>query len=66
MGIGQVVQIIQAAAQVAEIVAELVKEGLSDEEIRERLAAPDGVGQDLIDACKVRKTKLDNYKKTGH
>lgn len=65
MGIGQVVEIIQAAAQVAEVVAELVKDGLSDDEIRAHLSQPGSVAQDLIDACKTRKKKLSEFKEKG-
>lgn len=63
MNIAQVIEIIQAAAQVAGVVAQLVKDGLSDEEIRDRLSQPGSVAQDLIDACRVRKSKLDKFKK---
>lgn len=58
---GQAIQILQVLAEIGSAVAEMVKDGLSDEEIRERLAAPEGVGQSLIEACRTRKKKLKDF-----
>lgn len=57
--------IVGASLALVDKIAEWVHEGLSDKEIRKRLADPKGVGQDLISATRRRKKKLDDFKKDG-
>lgn len=58
-------KLIGAGLSLIEQVGEWIQEGLSDAEIRKRLAAPKGVAQDLIAASRTRKKKLDDFKKNG-
>jgi hypothetical protein len=51
--------------ELANQVMEWIREGHSDEAIRERLADPNGAGQKLIDAARGRKKRIDEYKAEG-
>jgi uncharacterized membrane protein len=60
-----VLSVVTESVKLIEQIIEWVHEGLSDEEIRKRLASPNGVAQNLIDAAKTRKQKLEDYVKNG-
>jgi hypothetical protein len=53
------VTIITAFAAFITTIADLIRDGASDEEIRERLGDPDGVAQDLLNAVRRRQHLLD-------
>jgi len=57
--------VVSEGLKLVEQIVDWVHEGLSDEEIRERLAHPHGVGQNLIDAAKKRKEKLADFIRNG-
>ena len=48
----------------AEVIA-LARAGLSDDEIRERIAAPGQVGEQLIEAIAGRRDRIGRYVRTG-
>jgi NADP-dependent 3-hydroxy acid dehydrogenase YdfG len=56
------IQALIAASQLIREIADMVRDGLSDEDIRVRLADPSGVGQKLIDAARSRKQKIKDFK----
>lgn len=56
---------ILAAIELAERVAKMIKEGMSNEEIRQRLADPNGVGEDLIRQMRRRTKRIDDFKRNG-
>lgn len=62
---GQALKILQVLVEIGEAVGEMIAEGLSDDEIRERLAKPDGVGQKLLDAARSRKKKIKDFVDNG-
>lgn len=57
--------VVGAGIGLVEQIVEWVHEGVSDTEIRKRLAKPTGVAQDLITAAKTRAKKIDDFKKDG-
>lgn len=58
-------KVFEIIAQLVELIAKAVRDGATDEEIRERIARPNGVGQKLIDAMRSTSSKLDDYVKKG-
>lgn len=61
----QVLTVVGAGVALVEQIVQWAHEGLSDAEIRKRIASPTGVGQQLITAAKTRKKKLDDFVKNG-
>jgi len=57
--------VVSEGIRLVEQIVDWIHEGLSDEEIRQRLASPTGVAQHLIDAAKHRKQKLEDYIRNG-
>ncbi len=57
--------VISEGIRLVEQIIDWVHQGLSDEEIRERLASPTSVAQHLIDAAKQRKQKLEDFVRKG-
>lgn len=54
-------KILSSALSVAQTIADMVSQGASDEEIKKRLADPNGVGKELLAAIKTRKKKLEDF-----
>jgi hypothetical protein len=58
-------KVFEIIAQLVELIADAIKNGATDEEIRERIARPNGVGQKLIDSMRSTTRKLDDFVKKG-
>lgn len=58
-------KILEAVVDVVRWIVDQVRHGVSDEEIRQRMMAPGGVGEKLIAAARSRQQKLDDYIKNG-
>lgn len=57
--------VLEAVAALVKLVADLIRQGVSDEDILARLSDPTGVGQHLIDAARGRRKRLDDYVEHG-
>ncbi len=53
------------ASKMAELVSEMVGDNATDEEILKRIAKPGGVAQELINAVRSRKIKLNDFVTNG-
>ncbi len=58
-------EVFQFVAMLIEEITEAVRQGVSDEEIRQRIAAPNGVGDKLIKAIKARSDKFNDFIENG-
>lgn len=59
------ISIINAGLSVVQEIVQLVRQGFNEEQIRERLADPKGVGKKLYDAIRARRLAIEEYKKHG-
>lgn len=57
--------LLEAVVGLARDVVQMVRDGASDEEIRQRIADPQGVGQKLIDAARGRKKRIADFVEGG-
>ena len=58
-------EVFQFVAMLIEEITEAVRQGVSDEEIRQRIAAPNGVGDKLIKSIKARSDKFNDFIHNG-
>jgi hypothetical protein len=58
-------EVFQFVAMLIEEITEAVRQGVSDEEIRQRIAAPNSAGDKLIKAIKARGDKFNDFIDNG-
>lgn len=56
-----IVEILGIAFKLIEQIVELAEQGVSEEEIKERVFAPGSVGEDLLKSVRSRRKQADEY-----
>ena len=58
-------EVFQFVAMLIEEITEAVRQGVSDDEIRQRIVAPNSAGDKLIKAIKARRDKFNDFIDNG-